>query len=141
MEDFKTGKNSKTFYIVFGILVIISSFLVVSLNELALVYKISDFENIPKFLDVFFTIYIIVIVYQINKKNFKYVNFNFFVSILGFFHATSFIYFHRIYKINGGIVSLSTVSNMFTYFLMIIHFLLMKNEYKGKISEEKGESL
>lgn len=68
MEDFKIGKNSKTFYIVFGILVIISSFLVVSLNELALVDKISNFENIPKFLDVFFTIYIIVIVYQINKK-------------------------------------------------------------------------
>ena len=50
MVDLKTGKNSKSFYIVFGILVVIFSFLVVKLNELALVDKAFNFKKIDIFL-------------------------------------------------------------------------------------------
>lgn len=44
MENLKTDKNSKSFYILFGILVVIFSFLIVKLNELALIVdKASNF--------------------------------------------------------------------------------------------------
>lgn len=141
MVNLKTGKNSKGFYIVFGILVVIFSFLVVKLNELALVDKAFNFKEIDIFLNIFFAIYLIVIIYKINKKSFKYINFNLFFSILGFVYLVSYIYFHRAYKINGGSVELLTVANMSWFFFVIIYFIMVKTGYRGLRSREKEENL
>lgn len=54
MEDIRIKNNSKRFNIVFGILVVIFSFLVVKLNELALVDKAFNFKKIDIFLNIFF---------------------------------------------------------------------------------------
>ena len=141
MVNLKTGKNSKGFYIVFGILVVIFSFLVVKLNELALVDKAFNFKEIDIFLNIFFAIYLIVIIYKINKKSFKYINFNLFFSILGFVYLVSHIYFYRAYKINGGSVELLIVANMSWFFLVIIYFIMVKTGYRGLRGSKKEENL
>lgn len=141
MEDIRIKNNSKRFNIVFGILVLICSFLVVKLNELALVDKAFNFKKIDIFLNIFFAIYLIVISYKINKKSFKYINFNLFFSILGFVYLVSYIYFHRAYKINGGSVELLIVANMSWFFLVIIYFIMVKTGYRGLRGSKKEENL
>lgn len=131
MEDIKVKNNSKGFNIVFGVLVLILSYLIFKFNEFILMDRIPISYNTSRNLYFIFTIYLLVNFYLIYKRNYKYINFKLFVSILVFIYSATHIYFYRIYKINGGIVDYGLVSNMLWYFVLVIQYLVIKTGYKG----------